>query len=370
MNIVQVANFVTPTSGGLRTALSEISSHYRRSGHRCVTIVPRFTDPSFDPGKVVALEIPGRLLPMSGGYRVIMERRSVIKSIEACSPDIVELHDKTTLSWVAGWCESQGIPCITFSHERTTDVVADRLPRFIPLSRLVKGWSTQVASRSTGIVCASKFAASEFSEFRDRVHVIPLGADLETFMPIQHSGESVNRRVAYVGRLSPEKCPRLLIQAARILHDRGTPINVTIVGDGPQSTELKTMATGLDIEFVGRVNDRSLVATIMAESAVVAAPSPFETFGLSVVEALASGTPVVVPHIGAGQELVAQGCGVVAPFSAAGFAVAIDEVLGWNRDEVRVRCRSHAQNFSWAKTGEHLLELYADILGTQARSVA
>jgi len=102
VNIVQVANFVTPTSGGLRTALSEISSHYRRSGHRCVTIVPRFTDPSFDSGKVVALEIPGRLLPMSGGYRVIMERRSVIKSIEACSPDIVELHDKTTLSWVAG----------------------------------------------------------------------------------------------------------------------------------------------------------------------------------------------------------------------------------------------------------------------------
>jgi alpha-1,6-mannosyltransferase len=108
----------------------------------------------------------------------------------------------------------------------------------------------------------------------------------------------------------------------------------------------------------------------MAESAVVVAPSPFETFGLSVVEALASGTPVVVPHIGAGQELVAQGCGAVAPFSAAGFAVAINELLGWNRDEVRVRCRSHAQNYSWAKTGESLLELYADILGIQARSVA
>ena len=370
MNIVQVANFVTPTSGGLRTALSELSSFYRRTGHRCVTIVPRFVQPSFDPRHVVALEIPGRQLPMSGGYRVIMERRNVITSILSCKPDVVELHAKTTLSWVAGWCESKGIPCVTFSHERTSDVVEDRLPRFLPLARLVKGWSNLVASRSSGIVCASKFAAAEFKDFESKVQIIPFGADLNTFSPIRHAGEAASRRATYVGRLSPEKCPQLLIHAARLLRDRGTPISVTIVGDGPSSSELMAMAAGLDVEFVGRIDDRVLVATIMAESAVIVAPSPFETFGLSVVEALASGTPVVVPHIGAGQELVAPGCGVVAPFSAAGFAVAIEQVLAWDRDSTRATCRDHAVHYSWDRTGASLLSFYDEIIRIGQRSVA
>lgn len=370
MNIVQIANFVTPTSGGMRTVLSELSPYYRSKGHRCVTIVPRFHEPSFSPRNAVALEIAGRSLPLSGGYRVIVERSSVITSILAVKPDVIELHDKTTLSWVAGWSAARGIPCFTFSHERTVDIVEDRLPRFLPVSRLIKGWTAQVAERSSGIVCASRFAAAEFSEIGPRVHISPFGVDTEVFTPIRHDGESGSRKVAYVGRLSPEKSPRMVIQAARLLSDRGTPISVTVVGDGPQSGELKTMAAGLDVEFVGRIDDRSLLAAVMAESAVVVAPSPFETFGLSVLESLSSGTPVVVPNIGAGQELVAKGCGVVAPYSAQGFAAAIDHVLSWDRQTTRDACRQHALNYTWERAGQQLLNLYASAISSREVSVA
>lgn len=74
LRIVRLANFVAPASGGLRT-LRELGSGYLAAGHEPVLIVPgeRATDRETEQGRVITL--PGPLLPGTGGYRVLTDKR-------------------------------------------------------------------------------------------------------------------------------------------------------------------------------------------------------------------------------------------------------------------------------------------------------
>ncbi|MDQ3543403.1 MAG: hypothetical protein M3431_06020 [Actinomycetota bacterium] len=103
MRIVQVANFVTPTSGGLRRTLEALGPRYVEAGHRSTFVHP---GPSRQSGVVSGVrveQIAGAPLPMSGGYRVITRRVPLQRLLTAIRPDVVELSDKTTLSWLPEW---------------------------------------------------------------------------------------------------------------------------------------------------------------------------------------------------------------------------------------------------------------------------
>ncbi len=91
MRVVQVANFVTPTSGGLRRTLIALGPRYVEAGHRCTFVHP---GPSRQSGVVSGVrveQIAGAPLPMSGGYRVITRRVPLQRLLTAIRPDVVEL---------------------------------------------------------------------------------------------------------------------------------------------------------------------------------------------------------------------------------------------------------------------------------------
>ncbi len=69
---------------------------------------------------------------------------------------------------------------------------------------------------------------------------------------------------------------------------------LVVAGDGPLRRPLQASAARLPVRFLGHVASRESLAKLLATADVVIAPSPAETFGLSALEALASGTPVVV----------------------------------------------------------------------------
>ena len=79
VRIVRVANYVTATSGGLRTALRELGAGYERAGHESVLIVPgeRDGDDETEQGRVITLA--GPRVPGLGGYRALIDRRRVGK---------------------------------------------------------------------------------------------------------------------------------------------------------------------------------------------------------------------------------------------------------------------------------------------------
>jgi alpha-1,6-mannosyltransferase len=110
LRIVRLANFVAPSSGGLRTALRELGKGYKAAGHEPVLIVPgeRHTDRETEQGRVITL--PGPLLPGTGGYRVLADKRRVANLLEHLAPDRLEVSDRTTLRWTGKWAGGPASP--------------------------------------------------------------------------------------------------------------------------------------------------------------------------------------------------------------------------------------------------------------------
>jgi alpha-1,6-mannosyltransferase len=101
---------------------------------------------------------------------------------------------------------------------------------------------------------------------------------------------------------------------------------------------------------------------LMSSSTVAISPSPLETFGLSILEILACGTPVVVANSGAGMEIVDSGCGEVAKPTGSAMADAIEKVLSQHTPTIRRHCVSRASHYSWSASAASMVWLYESLL--------
>lgn len=142
-----------------------------------------------------------------------------------------------------------------------------------------------------------------------KLKIFPRGLDTELFHPTRRDPQFFESfgatngqvRLLYVGRVSREKDLDLLAQAYRRLHDEGMPVQLVVVGHGPYS---KTFAELLpDAIFTGYLRGKDLAAAY-ASADIFVFPSTTDTFGNVVIEAQASGIPVVVSDSGGPKELV------------------------------------------------------------------
>jgi alpha-1,6-mannosyltransferase len=147
-------------------------------------------------------------------------------------------------------------------------------------------------------------------------------------------------RLVYTGRLSPEKNPGAVIEAVRLLVRDGVDVRLDVLGTGGALVNPRRAAVGLPMVFHGYVSDRSELARRLADADVALAPSAAETFGLSVLEALACGTPVVTSDTGGAGELLARGAGVAVPATPVGIAAGVAEVLTWQVSARRAAARA------------------------------
>ena len=103
----------------------------------------------------------------------------------------------------------------------------------------------------------------------------------------------------YVDRLARARAAMVdrSIDALPALRDSGVDARLVIIGEGPLRRRLERQAASLPIAFTGFLQDHSTIAALLASADVALAPGPHETFGLAALEALACGTPAVVPHV-------------------------------------------------------------------------
>lgn len=96
------------------------------------------------------------------------------------------------------------------------------------------------------------------------------------------------------------------------------------------------------------------------------APCGTETFGLAVLEALACGTPVIVPPDGGAKELIAPGTGLVCRPDPVSLADAVERLLDESLAEQTRMCRAHAERFSWDATASAMLGLFEHVCTSRA----
>ncbi|GAA2807907.1 glycosyltransferase family 1 protein [Kitasatospora paracochleata] len=357
LRIVRVANFVTPVSGGLRTALRHLGAGYLAAGHEPVLVVPgpRRSDEWTEQGRVVTL--PGRPLPGSGGYRLLTDRRSVERTLADLAPDRLEVSDRTTLRWTGAWARGRGVPAMMVSHESATGVLrANGLPPALARS-LADRLNSRTASAYDTVLCTTAWAAEEFERIGARnLAQAPLGVDLELMHPDRRDPE-LRARLAEPGqvllvmcsRLSGEKRPeRALETLAELRRRHRIPAVLAVAGAGPLRRRLERRAheLRLPVRFLGHLAERSEVAALLATADAVIAPGPVETFGLAALETLACGTPVAVSRSSALPQVVGR-AGLAAPDSGGGFALAVRELLSRPEAERRATARARAEEFGW-----------------------
>ncbi|MGW1513935.1 glycosyltransferase [Streptomyces sp. NPDC002394] len=355
LRIVRLANFVTPTSGGLRTALEQLGRGYLAAGHDPVLVVPgdAASDHRTEQGRVVTL--PGPVLPGTGGYRVLADRHRVRRLLDELAPDRIEVSDRTTLRWTGEWARRARVPSVMVSHETADGVLRTWGVPPALAARAADRLNRRTAWAFARIVCTTEWAEREFVRIGARNVVrAPLGVDLEhcrpgrrdTALRARHAG---GERVLLLlcSRLSVEKRPGTALDALEELRADGIAAALVVAGDGPLrgSLERRARERRLPVRFLGHVADREALADLQAAADVCLAPGPAETFGLSALEALACGTPVVVSASSALPEVV--GTAGAAADTPAAFAAGVRNLLAAPETVRRRAARARAEAFSW-----------------------
>jgi glycosyltransferase involved in cell wall biosynthesis len=205
------------------------------------------------------------------------------------------------------------------------------------------------------------------------IGVIPNGVDLERFHPVQtQPGSDITRvgsvplRLLTVGRLSVTKRVPMLIEAVELLHKEGSRVQLTVVGGGALEREIREAVGEKDLRgvvaIIGR-RDAGAMPQIYREHDVFVSASAQEGMSNAMLEAMASGLPIVTTRCEGVDELIAENGIVVESPSPAAIAQAI-RTLGDDRRALQAMsaaARKHAERFSWRSVAEAYLQLYARV---------
>lgn len=196
------------------------------------------------------------------------------------------------------------------------------------------------------------------------------GVDADLFHPRRYDpavreeisgGHPEDVILLYVGRLAPEK----QLEQIRAVLERVPGTRLALVGGGPHREALEAHFKGLPVTFVGYRNGAAL-AQAYASADVFVFPSAFESFGLVILEAMASGIPVVSARVGGAQDMIEEG--------VSGYTFDVDDVEALVRgvaaivtepgrlDRMRNAARKQAERQSWPAMMDELVACYEAIL--------
>lgn len=204
------------------------------------------------------------------------------------------------------------------------------------------------------------------------LEVWPGGVDCQLFHPFYEKqaireqwGISKKYLLTYVGRLAPEKDVNTLLEVAKSLPaEINEEVQWFVIGDGPQREELQIEAPE-NMTLTGYLTGEQL-AEIYSASDLFVFPSPTETFGNVVIEALASGTPAITANSGGVKNIIKEGVtgylcetGNVMEFTNAIWKLLENDDL---RKQMGIDGRNYALTHNWDKIFSHLLWHYRAVI--------
>ena len=243
------------------------------------------------------------------------------------------------------------------------------------------GLEKKTAQQATLIVAVSRYSAEKIVKHYNvdtaKIRVVPNGVDTERFKPEENSAEIRQQLglgdapcLLFVGGLVPRKGLPYLVEAAKkVVHEKANT-QILIVGDGPLRTPLKdaiaSAGLGENFRFLGRVKDNEL-PKIYNCADVFVLPSVQEGQGIVLLEAQASGVPVVAFDAGGVKEAVRdRETGLlVKPGDTDGLAEALINLLNnkQSRETLGQNGREYVYaNYTWDVTTKKMLEVYREAL--------
>ena len=288
--------------GGASTAVVALARNLRQRGHQ--VMVYTAADPNQKPTDFAVIGLRAVLYERFPSGRAPLAPISLIRELAEFNPDVIHNHSMGTMGIQAlAAAHLLGVPILGTCHVFLAGFLqyAPLNLEGIPLTEeMAWRYTTAFFNRFPQVTTPSNTMKHELMAhgLRASVETVSNGVDTDLFNPPHeaHKGPHQLFTILHVGRLGYEKSVDVVLRAFAHLADNYPKVRLMIVGDGPEADSLKTMAVKLgvagQVQFTGFIPHDQL-PSIYHQSDLFVTASTVETQGLVVLEAMASGLPVV-----------------------------------------------------------------------------
>ena len=322
MKVAMFADSFHPMVDGAVVAMENSSAGLEKRGHEVVVIAPDVRPRPNTARKVHYL--PSTEFKSYPGYRVTIAPGDMLEFLRSEKVDVIHCHGLASMAILS----LTAARVLKIPHVLTFHTLAhEGMRHYSPISirpdfsdALVWIYLRNLLKRPEVVIAPSSPIREELIENKvlmKACEVVPTGIDCNRFNPdrydkrfLERYGLLGKRVLLHVGRLSFEKRLDTVLQAIAKLAPSEADLRLLVVGTGPAENAIKKTAKDLGIEdrvvFTGFLPDEELPVAY-ASSEVLVIASTFETQGMVVLEALASGTPVAGIRFRAIPEFVKEG---------------------------------------------------------------
>ncbi|MHC8307028.1 glycosyltransferase family 4 protein [Pseudomonas sp. PB3P13] len=368
VHIADITMFYAPASGGVRT--------YLDAKHRRLGIKPGIRHSLLIPGASLSerdgvYTVPAPALPFGKGYRFPLRLAPWRNVLQDLQPDLIEVGDPYLTAWAALDARRQlDVPVIGFYHSDLPLLVSNRMGNWVTPN--VEAYVRKLYGNFDRVLAPSQIMADKLISLGVRnVYVQPLGVDLQTFNPAARDPQlraelgiaEDTHLLIFAGRGSKEKNLPVLLDCMKRL---GRRYHLLLVGSSMPA------AVPDNVTVIDEFCPAPQVARLMASADALLHAGDQETFGLVILEAMASGIPVVAVAAGAFQEIVPEHCGMLcAPNDSLAMANAVRDLFSADSNTLGKQARAHVERqYSWDAVVNSLLGHYHAVLGEQLPMIA
>jgi glycosyltransferase involved in cell wall biosynthesis len=360
-----------PATDGVVTRLKHTIEELLRMGDEMLVIAPKYGEGPGSYEGVPIHRVSSVPFPPYPQIKLAPINPGVGTALRGFGPELIHAVNPFVLGQGAPFYSRRlDVPLVASYH---TNIAAyARFYRLGIFDRATRWYTRKLHNRAAINLCTSQATLRFLSdEGVERLHLWPQGVDAGRFHPDKFSkdwrvrltnGHPAERLLLYVGRLSNEKD----IGRLRVVLDEVPGVRLALVGDGPARRDLEQEYANTKTVFTGVLQGEELAAAFASADAFLF-PSTTETLGIAMIEALASGLPVLAARTGATGEVVDEGgTGILYdPGSDAALVAAVRKIV--SDDGLRARmgrnARASAERRDWGTSTRTLRGYYEQALG-------
>lgn len=379
MKIAMCSDWYYPRVGGIATHIRELAKYLSRLGHEIQIITVKTFEENIDNPVTNVIRLEGSTIP---GIQVLspLDLKHVKHVILKGKFDIIHGHHAFTpvSLYSISLASKHGFPTVLTAHSlgigyRHSVIWKTLKPVLYPVKR-----AFDKADKIIAVSKAVKQFMSHIVSCPEKIEIIPNGVDLERFIYPPNTGklrETLNLPldvpiIFFVGRLSIRKGVHILVDAFKHVIKEFPEAKLLIAGKGflKEYLRYKIKASNVanNVEFLGYISDDKLIK-LYAASNIFVCPSIFaEAFGIVILEAMASGKPVIATKVGGIPEIIDHEINgfLVEPNDTGELSSAIIRLLSDKKEMNRMgkNARKKVEEvYDWNKLVFRILEVYEEL---------
>jgi len=380
MKIVFVTSASTQSSGGDGRVARELAHTLSKSANVLLILSGKKTGVSKKEARFVQFEVSGKekgdiILPFLNPVKI----SSLVRVLREFSPDIVHFHDQGPVSFVVLlWALKNKVPVIFTCHTIPSEVIsfglADLFPKiqFLFDSKMFDNYFDIFLKKSSAIVAINNSVLKDLANFtfQTPTYKIPNGRCLSLYseVPVADIASSP-KHLLYVGYLTKRKNQNYLLDVMKylpkgkfVLDLIGVPLNDSY---GDELLE-KARSLDLSVRFLGKISHEEIPG-YLSQTHFFLSASTKEVQSLVIIEALASGTPIISLNNETTSEFVdsSVGCNFNASTSPEVFATKVrdfSELSAIAYKEMCANARKKVTGLDWSDIAIQTLAMYKEVL--------